>query len=258
MANDLGGDSKRELRELFIERRGYWAPAWEGVLDLDPDFFAAYLELADTPRRNGPLEPKVKELVMIAINASATHLHASGTRAHVKNAIRRGAAAEEIVEVFQIIAVIGIHSLGLGMPILIEELEAAGRPPIASELSPRQEEIKAEFKEQRGYWTDAWEAVVSVAPEFFAAYTALSTAPWREGVLPPKVKEFIYIANSASTTNLHEVGVRGHIDLALRHGATREEVMEVIELTSLLGIQSINMAVPILLEEAEKSARTTT
>jgi alkylhydroperoxidase/carboxymuconolactone decarboxylase family protein YurZ len=245
---------KRELRDRFIERRGYWAPAWEGVLDLDPDFFAAYLDLAEAPRRNGPLEPKVKELVLIAINASPTHLHRPGVRAHVKNALAAGASAEEIVEVFEIVAVIGIHACEIGMPILIEELAAAGLPSLDRELSPRQEEIKREFVAERGFWSDAWEAVLAVAPDFFAAYTDLSTAPWKHGVLEPKVKEFIYVAHSASTTNLHESGVRGHIGLALRHGASRSELMEVLELTSLLGIQSINLAVPILLEEAAEAA----
>jgi AhpD family alkylhydroperoxidase len=168
----------------------------------------------------------------------------------VKNALAAGATAEEIVEVFQIVAVIGIHSCEIGMPILLEELAAAGLPLPTGELDERQEEIKRDFVEQRGFWTDAWQAVLSYAPEFFAAYTDLSTAPWKHGVLEPKVKEFIYVAHSASTTNLHESGVRGHTGLALRHGATREELMEVLELTSLLGIQSINLAVPMLLEEA--------
>ncbi|MFT3866661.1 MAG: carboxymuconolactone decarboxylase family protein [Solirubrobacterales bacterium] len=246
----MDDDRRRALRERFIERRGYWAPAWEGVLELDPDFFEAYLELAETPRRTGPLEPKVKELILVAINASATHLHRPGVRAHVKNALAAGATPEEIVEVFQIVAVIGIHSCEIGMPILLEAMEEAGLPRPNEELDARQEAIKERFVAERGFWSEAWQAVLGYAPAFFEAYTDLSTAPWREGVLEPKVKELIYVAHSASTTNLHESGVRGHGGLALRHGATREELMEVLELTSLLGVQSINLAVPILIEEA--------
>ena len=29
-------DRRRELREAFIEARGFWTPLWEGLLDIDP------------------------------------------------------------------------------------------------------------------------------------------------------------------------------------------------------------------------------
>jgi alkylhydroperoxidase/carboxymuconolactone decarboxylase family protein YurZ len=241
---------RQALRERFIEKHGYWSPAWQGMLDLDPTFFSAYLGLADAPLQSGPLEPKVRELLLIAINASTTLQYAPGVRTHVKNAIAHGASAAEIMEVLQIISVVGIHSCECAVPILLEELEAAGLPGPPTELSDEQQEIKRQFIEERGWWSPPWEAVLSYAPEFFKGYLTLSAAPWRNGVLEPKVKHFIYIAHSASTTNLHESGIRGHIGLALRRGATREEILEVLEITSLLGMHAMDLAVPILLEES--------
>ena len=79
--------------------------------------------------------------------------------------------------------------------------------------------------------------------------------PWRHGPLPPKVKEFIYIAIDAATTHLYEPGLRQHIQNALRHGATAEEIMEVYELTSVLGIHACTLGVPVLLEELSEPAR---
>jgi hypothetical protein len=38
---------------------------------------------------------------------------------------------------------------------------------------------------------------------------------------------------------------------AIRHGATREEILEVLQLTTVMGIHSCNMAIPILMEEIE-------
>jgi alkylhydroperoxidase/carboxymuconolactone decarboxylase family protein YurZ len=39
---------------------------------------------------------------------------------------------------------------------------------------------------------------------------------------------------------------------AFRAGATREEVLETIQLVTIMGIHSCNLAVPILCEEYEK------
>jgi alkylhydroperoxidase/carboxymuconolactone decarboxylase family protein YurZ len=113
---------RQELRRRFTELRGYWNDAWERLLAADADYFEAYLNFSGVPWVSGPLEPKVKEFLYLALNASATHLYAPGLRAHMQNAIKYGATREEILEVFQIVSVIGIHTMGVGLPILLEEL----------------------------------------------------------------------------------------------------------------------------------------
>jgi alkylhydroperoxidase/carboxymuconolactone decarboxylase family protein YurZ len=243
-----------DLRERFVACRGDIPPVWEDVLRLDPDFFDAQLALFEAPARSAALSPKVRELLGVAINASSTHLYAPGVREHIQRALRHGATRDEVMEVFQIISVIGIHSCALGVPILFEELTNAGLPAELPELSPRQQEIKREFTDQRGYWAPPWEAVLALDPDFFAAYFALSGAPWRGGVLPPKVKEFVYIAHSASVTNFHQEGLRAHIGIALRFGATQREIMEVFEVVTALSSESLTFGVPILIEECEKAA----
>jgi alkylhydroperoxidase/carboxymuconolactone decarboxylase family protein YurZ len=246
-------DAQRQLRDDFVDRRGYWNPFWDGLLRLDPDFFQAYLEFSGVPWRNGPLEPKVKELVYIAIDASTTHLYEPGLRQHIQNALRHGATREEIMEVYELTSVLGIHTVALGVPVLVDELEKAGEPGLP-EPTERQARLKQEYIERRGFWNDLWEDVVRLDPDFFEAYIAFSSVPWTNGVLEPKVKELIYIAIDSATTHLFEPGVRQHIQNALRHGATREEIMEVYELTSVLGIHTCTLGVPILLEELERVA----
>lgn len=98
-----------------------WNPLWEQLADLDPDFLEAYLTFRNVPHRTGPLPQKVKELIMIAINAATTHLYAPGVRRHMQNAIRAGATREEILEAIQLTTVMGIHSCNLAIPILAEE-----------------------------------------------------------------------------------------------------------------------------------------
>ncbi|MEV5412695.1 carboxymuconolactone decarboxylase family protein [Thermopolyspora sp. NPDC052614] len=120
------------------------------------------------------------------------------------------------------------------------------------ELTPRQQEIKDEFIRVRGTWGDSWQAILEIDPEFLKAYLEFSAVPWRKNHLDPKVKEFIYIAVDAAATHMYMPGVRQHIKAALKLGATALEIMEVLELTSTLGIHAMNIGVPVLVEVLEE------
>jgi len=249
---------QRALKEEFTRARGYWSPTWDQVLALDPDFFEAYLNFSSVPWRNGVLPPKVREFIYIAIDASTTHLHAAGTRTHMRNALRHGATRQEIMEVLQLTSVLGIHSVTHGVPVLVEEMEAAGRGeelPKPGAGGEREARLKAEFTAARGYWSELWDNVLALSPDFFEAYMHFSSIPWRHGMLEPKVKEFIYIAIDAATTHLYAPGTRVHIRNAIGYGATRQEIMEVLELVSVLGIHSTTHGVPILLEELQAAGK---
>ena len=126
MSNELNAKQK-QLKERFIAERGYWSDGlWEQVLRLDPDFFEAYLNFSAVPWKRGILAPKIKELIYLAIDASTTHLYEPGLRQHISNALKYGATKEEIMEVFELVSVLGIHTCTMGVPILIEELEKVG------------------------------------------------------------------------------------------------------------------------------------
>jgi len=73
------------------------------------------------------LEPKVKELVYTAFDASATHMYLPGLKQHVENALAYGATPAEIMEVFELAVPIGAHTHALALPILVEELARAGK-----------------------------------------------------------------------------------------------------------------------------------
>jgi alkylhydroperoxidase/carboxymuconolactone decarboxylase family protein YurZ len=134
-------------------------------------------------------------------------------------------------------------------------VSASPEPAALTPLTPRQEEVKARFIEVRGTWSEAWEAVVRLDPDFLEAYLRFSAVPWRHGPLPAKVKEFIYIAIDANATHMYLPGVRQHIKAALDHGATGAEIMEVLELTATLGIHAMNVGMPVLAEVLRELGR---
>ncbi|MCL6443943.1 MAG: carboxymuconolactone decarboxylase family protein [Alicyclobacillus sp.] len=249
-------EQQRELKDRFIEMFGYWNRTWADLLMADPEFFESYLRFGGIPHQSRHLDPKLKEFIHIAIDGAATHLFAPGLREHIRNAIRFGATKEEIMEVLELTSTLGIHACNIGVPILVQELTAAGHT-INTERSERQEQLKAEFEKKRGYWNSFWDDVLALDPDFFEAYIHFSGVPWVSGVLEPKVKEFIYTAFDVAATHLYESGLRQHIRNAIGYGATKEELMEVIELASTLGIHACNVGVPILLEELRNAATPT-
>ena len=100
-----------------------------------------------------------------------------------------------------------------------------------------------------GDWNPLWDQLRSLDPEFMESYLQFRSVPHKNGPLPQKFKELILVAINAATTHLYGPGVRRHMQNALKAGATPEEILEVIQLTTVMGIHSCNLAVPILCEE---------
>jgi alkylhydroperoxidase/carboxymuconolactone decarboxylase family protein YurZ len=241
---------QEEIKREFIRVRGTWSDTWEGVLRLDPEFLQAYLDFSAVPWRKNHLDDKVKELVYIAVDANATHMYLPGVRQHIKAALKLGATPREIMEVLELSATLGIHAMNVGVPILVEVLEEKGLRAGPAPLTEYQERLKAEFTKTRGYWHAFWDEILELDPELFDAYTEFSSVPWRSGTLEPKVKELIYIAFDTAATHLYVKGLKLHIENAIGYGATAQEILEVMEIASVLGIHAVTAAVPILIEES--------
>ena len=242
---------QESIKAEYIRVRGTWSDTWEDMLRLDADFVRAYLNFSAVPWRHGPLEPKVKEFIYIAADAAATHMYGPGVRQHVRAALALGATAAEIMEVLELTATLGIHAANIGVPILLEVVAELGGEGPADGWSARQERLKAEFEANRGYWHEFWEGILSLDPDFFEAYVEFSSVPWRTGVLEPKVKELIYTAFDAAATHLYVPGLRLHMRNALGLGATTAELMEVLEIVSVIGIHGALLGVPILVDELD-------
>ncbi len=108
---------------------------------------------------------------------------------------------------------------------------------------------------EAGDWNPLWEKFREFDPDFLEAYLAFRAVPQTKGPLERKHKELILIAVNAATTHLYGPGVRRHIRNALEAGATAEEILETIQLTSIIGIHACNLALPILEEEIRFASR---
>lgn len=102
-------------------------------------------------------------------------------------------------------------------------------------------------------WNPMWDMLEEMDPDYLEAFLQFRSVPQKQGPLPQKTKELIFIAINAATTHLWAPGVRRHMQNAIREGATKEEILEVLQLTSIMGIHSLALAAPILHEEWDKA-----
>ena len=115
---------------------GNWNPDWEPFAKLDPKWTEKVIALAISPAVSGALDPKTIELIGIALDVGCTNLYAPGVRRHIRRALKAGATKEEITAVLQLAALQGLHSVCVGAPILLEELEAAEQRATSLEHQP--------------------------------------------------------------------------------------------------------------------------
>jgi len=243
---------QQEVKNQWIEVRGSWGEPWESMLQFDPEFVLAYLNFYAVPWRKNHLDDKTKEFMYLAVAANATHMYEPGIRAHISAALKLGATPFEIMEVLELSSTLGIHAMNIGVPILVEVLNEKGLRSGPAPLNAYQEEVKAEFTKTRGYWHPFWDEMLELDPELFAAYTEFSSVPWKHGTLSPKLKEFVYIAFDTAATHLYVKGLKLHIENAIGYGATPQEILEVMEIASVLGIHAATTSIPILVEEMAK------
>ncbi len=102
---------------------------------------------------------------------------------------------------------------------------------------------------QTGSWNEAWDEFAELDPLWTEKFMDMGTLPIRSGVLDRKTIEFLFLAVNAACTHMYEPGVRRHIRGALDQGATKEEIMTVLQLVTAIGIQSCSLGAPILVEE---------
>lgn len=116
-----------------LREAGEWNPNWDPIYELDPAWTEKFMVMGATPVLGGALDAKTVEFLAIAVDASCTHMYGPGVQRHIRKALALGATKEEICAVLQCVSVLGIHSMSLGAPILLEEIERVSKTsPITS------------------------------------------------------------------------------------------------------------------------------
>lgn len=220
----------------------------------DPAWAEQYRHMATNPWRSGNLSPRTVELIGVALHAACTTLDGDGTRAHISAALAAGASRDDVLTVLKMASLLAIHSCSLGAPLLIEEAQAAG---VA--LVSRTEEIAtpaSDAMREMGQWNTAWDPFFALDPAWTDQFMAAGHCIYASGVLSAKEVELLSIAFDASVRHMYAPGTRRHIAGALAAGATVGEIMDVLKLCVTFGASSLQLGVPILVEELAKAGAT--
>ena len=117
------------------------------------------------------------------------------------------------------------------------------------ELTPEQEEFKADYIRSRGYWVPFNDGLLAYAPDYLKQYLAYASVPAQTGPLSAKDRELIYVAVDTSTTHMFGQGLAIHIRAALKVGCSPQELIEVMELATAQGLDSVSVGIGIVIEE---------
>ncbi len=233
---------------------GFWGAAMTQLQDWDPKWAETYLKMVTNPWSSEVLPRRLVELIGVALNAGTVSLNPGGMRRHMRAALHAGATREQILLVLKMASVMSFDSCMLAAPILLEEastgeLDAAAlgrakRDNNQEQATPAIEQMKALDR-----WDVAWDPVYDLAPVWTEQFMDTAISIHSGGVLPEKEIQLLAIAFEAPYVDIYTPSTRRHIRNALRTGATVEEIVEVLKLCVIQGVEACNLGVPILEEE---------
>lgn len=195
------------------------------------------------------IPPRLRELILLAMHASASAVNSDAIARHVRRAREEGASPAEILDTLVTIVGLANHSLYASLPILEDELSKVDVSLPTTPQSSAIEDVKQRFISARGFWNANRDHLAEILPDYVLALSEMSVATWEGTHLSPKERELICIAIDCTVNHTYEPGLRLHIRAAMRHGASGEEILGVLQLAGLLGLEGYILGAATLLED---------
>jgi alkylhydroperoxidase/carboxymuconolactone decarboxylase family protein YurZ len=238
---------QEEIRDAFIRRRGYWADDWQLILEMDPEFLAAYTEVSAYAGERGILDRRTRELIYVACGSAVSHQHPLGILTHGRNALDAGATPQELLAVMELVSTIGIGTVHLA----VRELDA--RPDAGSagdgtdgREAARLAAMRSRFEDVFHAWSPEVGESMRAVPDFYGHVVEMAAIPRLSGVLTDREIALISFAVDALVTNMDERALRRDIEAAVRAGVSRDELLDVALQIEGVGIHAVTVGVPIL------------
>lgn len=227
---------------------GWLAP--DSLLSREASGFAdACRELLARPAQSGHLDEKTRALLRVGLSAQVSFAQPRAVAEQVASALAAGATPREVIETLELICQQGMSTFGVGVPIVADELRAAGMAVDAVELNDEQAAVKAAFTTDGPRprpWGPLFDVVLRLDPRLFDIIVRFIDAPWATGTLSPKVRELITVAMDAAPTNRYPDGLRRHVRKAINEGATAGELLEVLTLAASTALLTCELGEPAL------------
>lgn len=175
--------------------------------DLAPAQIEAWRTFSRTTFQEGALDEKSKQLIAVAV-AHVTQCPYC-IKAHVPQAMRKGASKEEIMEAIWVAAAGRASGAYTHASIAVDAMEGNTDDKLYPTSTPEMVKKKAEL-----------------APKQVEAWRTFSNAVFKAGALDEKTKQLIAlgVAHVTQCANC----IKGHTLTAKRKGASNEQIMEAI------------------------------
>ncbi|MDE8649342.1 carboxymuconolactone decarboxylase family protein [Rhodococcus qingshengii] len=239
--------SADDIRAKITRVYGGVSAQWELLIDLDFEFAESYSEYLDAAYAAAELEPHIRELLLLAHDASMTVLEQRGVNERIRRALQLGASHREVLDILELLSMISTHSLAIGLPLVFDPSD-----------------YTVPHSTTGGYW-DAFEGPFSGVhgmmaehtPRLFSAYRSMGKTLWRKNGLAPKWRELALVVADLSTTHLYAAGAKLHIDNARHYGATNAEIVAALALTVPFSENTIAMGLRALADLDIEAPRVT-
>ncbi len=249
---ELTGRAKA-VKEEFIRLRGFWVDEYDEMAILCPDFLERLVATGSVVKSSSTLSPVLHHMIAVALDASITHLFEEGIRLHMRAALKLGATREQLVEVVQIVSLLGMQSHLVALPIVIDALgdDDPAKSRARRPLGTRDAELKERFVDRVGVWGDAHDVMLGLSEDYFPTYMEQVSVPYDSGALTKRERALVLFAANVSITHLNERAIADSAKAAIVAGCSGDDLIHVIRLASSLGMQSCLISFPILLEEID-------
>jgi len=223
----------------------------EAMKRVSPTGYASAARFWQTPLEGPHLSARMKELVYFTMHVAATSLNGEAIKRQVQRILAAGGSHADIVDVVVTIASLANHALYSCVPVLEEELAAAGQTTATeAEFTPELAAAKRHFVDVRGFWNEHRDPVARMMPDYTAALIGVATESWENGSLTRRERELVCIAVDCNVTHSFPAGLRTHIRNALDAGATKGEIIEVFQMAALMGLEGFVLTGEAMFGEA--------
>ena len=231
-------------QEVLAANRGPFGGWWEDLLDVDPELMLRvhrHMLAAEA----GPLPRFFRHLIILAVDCVVTHLYPRGVGVHARVAMEHGATPRQVVEALQISSFASNRGWSVALPLVLEELEAAGRQATLRNAE-KASEVRSAFEAQVGEWRD-W-MVNTIAPDPDALKVVLELGFGTDGGdgLDAKKRELLLLAVAACPALVDQDAIRRHTRQALKLGAAPDEIVQTVKVANVIALHPIVEGIPQL------------
>ena len=244
---------KEELRAKVSEVTAQFGPWHQALLDYSPDVLRRYHELMVAMGELEGVDPRVRHLIWVAVDAVATHLYPRGIGVHALKAVAHGATIEQVFEALEIASLCIGRSFSVGLRVLDDILEQAGMPPLAPADSTLVSPTFTPSAETG--WSEWMHRLSTLAPDYAQRLTDFSMAPRGPSAIGARDRAIIAFAVCACPAVLDQSGMNFYGAAALDNGATKKDLFSALVLASAIGIHSLSVGAPAVVDKLVEEGR---